>query len=101
MSHPDEIKLNLYLVDWAQHGICGRGVFLDLVKFYLDTQGNLPYDPFKSDSISVQQLLDCAKAEGVHFRQGDILVIRMGFIQKYYLSTQEEKDRLGNVPETL
>jgi hypothetical protein len=88
-----------YLLDWAQHGeviqlinrgreliisagICGRGVFLDLVKYYTENGTKpLPYDPWSSHAIPLADLQACAKKEGVEFRQGDILVLRMGFTQ--------------------
>ena len=80
--------------DWAQHGICGRGVLLDMVKYYTDTLGELPYDPFTAHSISLADLLACAKAQGVEFRQADILLVRAGFLARYNSAIQEERDAL-------
>ncbi len=88
-------------VDWAQHGISGRAVFLDLVRYYTANGNPLPYDPWATHAISVDVLEDCAKRQGVTFRPCDILVVRMGFIKRYYESSQAEKDRLGSTPETL
>ncbi|TFY81588.1 hypothetical protein EWM64_g2422 [Hericium alpestre] len=96
---PNLIKLGIH--NWAQHGICGRGVFLDLVHYYTKSGGVLPYDPWTSHSISVGELLDCARAEGVTFRRGDILLIRAGFIQKFYTAGQAERDSLREKPETF
>jgi hypothetical protein len=90
------------LVDWADHGICGRGVLLDLVRH--QTQAGkvpLPYDPWTTHGISVAELQECAHSQGVTFKRGDILLLRMGFIQKYYGATTEERDALGGKPETL
>ncbi|THG97625.1 hypothetical protein EW026_g4405 [Hermanssonia centrifuga] len=95
----DLIKLGIH--NWAQHGICGRGVLLDLVKFYTDGGKPLPYDPWTTHAISLQDLEACAKAEGVTFRQGDILLLRIGFMQRYYSATPEERDALGSKPETF
>ncbi|KAF9009694.1 hypothetical protein BDQ17DRAFT_1348649, partial [Cyathus striatus] len=72
------------LVDWATHGICGRGVLLDLVRYHTLNGKVLPYDPWTSHGISVGELEACAAHQGVSFRAGDILLLRVGFIQKYY-----------------
>ncbi|KIK51743.1 hypothetical protein GYMLUDRAFT_208428 [Collybiopsis luxurians FD-317 M1] len=89
--------------NWANHGICGRGVLLDMVRFY--TAGTppkkLPYDPWATHGFTVADLEACAAKQGVKFRQGDILLLRVGFIQKYQNATQEERDALSGKPETL
>ncbi|KAL5528940.1 hypothetical protein ACEPAG_4914 [Sanghuangporus baumii] len=91
----DQNLIKFGMHNWAQHGICGRGVFLDLVKFYTqDGRSSLPYDPWTSYSIGVVDLENCAKAEGVQFKQGDILIIRVGFTKRYNESSQGEKDEL-------
>lgn len=114
---PEKIKLGVHsthfirsnikhnidaIIDWANHGICGRGVFLDLVKFF-SKDGTVPlsYDPWTTHPISVADIMACADAQGVQFRQADILILRVGHIQKYYSSSQEEKDRIATNPEEL
>ena len=89
------------LTDWAQHGICGRGVLLDMVKFYTDKFGRLPYDPFTTYAVTLEDMLAAAKAQGVTFQPADILILRVGFIQRYHGATQEERDGLPGKPETL
>ena len=95
-------KLAQYHKDWAQHGICGRGVLLDLVRFYTDG-GNkpLPYDPWTSYPIPAGDLEACAKQQGVTFKQGDILVLRVGFIQKWFAATKQDREALSARSETL
>lgn len=94
-------KLILLCQDWSQHGICGRGVLLDLVSYFKELHGKLPYDPWTTHPILLQDILGCAKKQDVTFRQGDILLLRVGFIQKYYITTQEDRDSLAKKPETL
>ncbi|KAH9939441.1 hypothetical protein B0H21DRAFT_756933 [Amylocystis lapponica] len=97
---PETIKLGIH--NWAQHGICGRGVLLDLVRFF--TAGGtrpLPYDPFTTHAITLADLRACAAAQGVSFRRGDILILRVGFIQKWYAVPQAERDGLQGKPETF
>ncbi|KIJ12575.1 hypothetical protein PAXINDRAFT_82631 [Paxillus involutus ATCC 200175] len=94
---PARAKLGVH--NWSNHGICGRGVFLDLVHYYTAAGDALPYDPWTPHPVSVADLEACAKEQGVVFRQGDILLIRVGFIQRFYASSNEAKavlrDRLG------
>ncbi|KAF7289991.1 hypothetical protein MKEN_01503100 [Mycena kentingensis (nom. inval.)] len=94
---------SLGIQNWATHGICGRGVLLDLVAYQmsLSTGKTLPYDPWSTHAISVAQLEACAAAQGVEFRRGDILLLRVGFIKKYNEATQAERDALAEVKETF
>jgi len=95
----DQSKIGIQ--NWANHGICGRGVLLDLVRYYTSNGSQLPYDPWTTHGITVNELEAVAKHQGVQFRTGDILLIRVGFIQKYYAVSQEERDALPGKPETF
>ncbi|KAH9483494.1 hypothetical protein JR316_0002962 [Psilocybe cubensis] len=105
ISNPNDIDpamSRIGMQNWAAHGICGRGVLLDLVRYYEDTNnGKLPYDPWTTYAISVSDLEAVAKHQGVNFRQGDILLLRVGFIQKYYNVSTEDKHALAQRPETF
>ncbi|KAJ7612090.1 putative cyclase-domain-containing protein [Roridomyces roridus] len=96
----DPIQAHIGIQNWSNHGICGRGVLLDIAKF-LSKDGVMSYDPWTTHAITMQQLQDCAKAQGVKFRRGDILILRVGFIKKFYESSQEAKDALREKPETF
>ncbi|KAF9814354.1 hypothetical protein IEO21_05149 [Rhodonia placenta] len=96
---PEAIKYGIH--NWAQHGIVGRGVLLDIVQYYTASGDPLPYDPWKTYGISVDVLQDCAKKQGVSFQQGDILLLRVGYLQKWFAASQEQRDDLGSKPETL
>ena len=60
-----------FCLDWAQHGISGRAVFLDLYRYYTSPKSDqgapspLPYDPWTSHSITVPELEACARAQGL------------------------------------
>ena len=88
-------------IDWANHGICGRGVLLDLVSYYTKNGGDMPYDPWNTHAIPVADLEAVAKHQNVQFHRGDILLLRVGFIQKYYKVAQSERDGLRGRRETL
>lgn len=74
-----------------------------MVNYYTATGDPLPYNPWTTHPITVAELEAVAKKQGVEFRQGDILLLRVGFIQKYYASTNEAKAELstGSEKETL
>ena len=91
----DPQRLISKILDWANHGICGRGVLLDMVRYW-EAKGT-PVDPWTSHAITSKELEECAKAQGVAFRRGDILLLRVGFIRKYSESGREERDRLADL----
>jgi len=101
-TNVDKSKIKLGIHNWAQHGICGRGVLLDLVEYYTDSGKNpLPYDPWATHVIPTSDLEACAKKQGVVFKQGDILLIRMGFMQRWFATSKEERESLGEKSETF
>ena len=71
------------------------------MEFYTKDGKTLPYDPWTTHSISLADLEACAKAQGISFRQGDILLLRMGFIKKYMNEPVEAREALATKPETL
>ncbi|KAI0823831.1 hypothetical protein BC628DRAFT_1420576 [Trametes gibbosa] len=97
---PELIKFGIH--NWAQHGICGRGVLLDMVQFYTEGNGGrLPYDPMTTHAIPVTDIVACAQKQGITFRRGDILLLRVGFIQRFYGGTQEERQALSERKENF
>ncbi|KAH9890456.1 hypothetical protein C8Q73DRAFT_792907 [Cubamyces lactineus] len=97
--NPELIKYGIH--NWAQHGICGRGVLLDLVKYYEEKHGKLPYDPITTHAIPLADILDCAKKQGVTFRKADILILRVGFMKRFNGATEAERNSLGEKEETF
>ena len=89
--------------DWAQHGICGRAVLIDLVRYYeaKSSEGKLPYDPWTSHPITVKEIEACAKEQGVTFQHADILLLRVGFMKKWYKVTDQERGLLPGDGEKL
>ncbi|KKA24601.1 hypothetical protein T310_1348 [Rasamsonia emersonii CBS 393.64] len=76
----------------SQHGIAGRGVLLDHYS-WAKKQGR-PYDPVSGHAIPVSELLEVAKAQNVEFRPGDILLIRSGYVSRYYELQKENPAKL-------
>jgi hypothetical protein len=83
---------------WAEHGIAGRGVFLDYW-LYAKNHG-ISYDPFDHHAISHEELVSCGKSQGIDIRPeseggdilpGDILLIRSGWKETYDLRSPEQR----------
>ena len=64
-----------------------------MVRYYQDALGELPYDPWTAHAIPLSDLLACADAEGVEFREADILLVRAGFTERYNAATDEEREK--------
>lgn len=67
---------------WAEHGMVGRGVLADVAR-YMEQQGQ-PIDPTEDFPIEPQHVAGTLEAQGVTPQQGDILLLRTGWM-KYYL----------------
>jgi kynurenine formamidase len=62
---------------WADHGLVGRGVLLD-VERHLAAAGR-PIDQTTNQAVGVDVLESTAAAQGVSFQEGDILLLRFGW----------------------
>ena len=61
---------------WQERGIVGRGVLLDFHSWRL--ANNVPYDPFSTGSITLDELRMVLATQGTDIQFGDILIIRSG-----------------------
>lgn len=68
----------------------GRGVLIDYWSY-----AKKSYDPNTSFAITYDELLACAKAQGVEFQYGDILIIRTGWIDAYNRLDYEQRKALA------
>jgi kynurenine formamidase len=76
---------------WAQRGIIGRGVLVDLVAA-LDGSG---YDPFDRHAFEPDVLTSALAARGTSLRYGDILCVRTGWVDKYLTLDRTRRLALG------
>lgn len=78
---------------YAERGIAGRGVLLDIDRHL--RRGGRHLDFRKGEPFSVDLLDDVARSQGVEFRQGDILLMRTGWLAFYFNQmTPEEQQSL-------
>jgi kynurenine formamidase len=66
---------------WARRGIVGRGVLLDAERWFA-AQGR-PLDPAETFDITADHLRSIAAAQGTRLQQGDILMVRTGWMTWY------------------
>ena len=66
---------------WAQRGIAGRGVLLDVARA-LEADGR-PLDAGSSTALTVDDLELARREAGVEFLPGDVVLVRTGFVGWY------------------
>jgi hypothetical protein len=66
---------------WAREGICGRGVLLDYAA-WAERRG-IEYSAFSSHAVSLRVLREIADEEGVTFKRGDVLFVRIGLTREW------------------
>ncbi|KAL2354985.1 putative cyclase-domain-containing protein [Cryomyces antarcticus] len=80
---------------WTAHGaIVGRGILLDYLSWA--TERGISYSPIERHPISEKDLEAVARAQGTEFEEGDILLIRSGFV-KWHNEASEEERKKGTV----
>lgn len=82
----------LGIEQWAQHGITGRGVLLDLPRYY--ERIGKPFDPASRIEITGPLMEEIAAAQGVSFQPGDLLLLRTGWLAWYLSLDQAGRNRL-------
>lgn len=68
----------------AERGVVGRGVLLDMARH----RGKDCLDP--GETFTHEDLMACAEKQGVELRKRDVIVIRTGWIARFYRVTREE-----------
>jgi kynurenine formamidase len=79
---------------WAERGIAGRGVLLDVARF-LEGRGT-PLDPRSNTSIGADILDATAHEQGVSIEVGDILLVRTGWVGWYESLDPDDQDAASN-----
>lgn len=78
---------------WARRGIAGRGVLIDFRRF-AEAHG-IEYSPGVRYGITPDQLREAAAWQGLDFQPGDILLLRVGWIEWYNSLSAEDRARLA------
>jgi len=78
---------------WAQRGIVGRGVLADVAR-WRDAQGRpIRYD--EPDAVTAAELTACLADQGTEVAEGDVLLVRFGWVGWYETQSQDVRDRLA------
>lgn len=89
VSHDDVLTRHRNTIDhWAQRGIVGRGVVLDL------TVDRELYDPGSSCAFTVDDLERARQRQGITYQRGDILIFNTGFAAWFAEQTEERRTAL-------
>ena len=73
-----------------------------MVKFYTANGTKpLPYDPWTTHAVPAADLQACAKQQGVTFKQGDILILRVGYMTRFNSASAQERNGLADKTHTL
>ena len=82
----------------ARRGMAGRAVLLDYGRWAL--KHNPEFDPFnRQHEITVEELDKVAEAQGVTFQPADILLVRIGWMEKYERLGDKVKDHIDSMTE--
>lgn len=74
---------------WARRGIVGRGVLLDIPR-YLASRG-IVFEPNRKVEFGVDDFAGTASYQGVELQEGDILLVRTGWLGWYEHETSPEQ----------
>lgn len=73
---------------WAQQGLIGRGVLVDIASYLA---GDEDYRPAARYSITPDLIADTLRAQGTERCEGDILLIRTGYIDRFLAGSEAER----------
>ena len=82
---------------WAQRGIAGRAVLCDVARWRESVGRPIVHD--QSDPIEADELLECLAHQGTELEEGDILLVRTGWIGWYERQPREVRERMAVVSE--
>lgn len=80
---------------WAERGIAGRGVVVDISGAIADAGGEGAFA--SSTSVGVEALEDARRKSGIEYRRGDILMVRTGWISWYRDQTREQREAVRDL----
>lgn len=85
----DETSTALGVHHWADQGIAGRGVLLDVPRYF--AREGMPYDPASTVVIDAAMLDAVAESQGVRWHGGEILLLRTAWAEQYLAKSPQER----------
>lgn len=80
-ADPPDMGDRLSIHHWADQGIVGRGVLLDVGRYLARTDP--AYNALSELSVDAALLAAVASDQGVQLRRGDVLCVRFGWVAEY------------------
>lgn len=93
---PTEGPNGLGIDRWADHGVAGRGVLVDLAGW--EAQKGSGYDPFAARAVTVEDLETVLAAQGTQLQTGDLLCLRFGWTGRYRALTWDDRVAYAEQP---
>jgi hypothetical protein len=84
---PESTRLGIQ--SWARSGLAGRGVLLDVPRFF--ARQGWDYSTESTVPIGAELLDAIADDEGIVFRGGEMLLLRTAWAERYLAKTPEER----------
>lgn len=81
---------------WGRRGIAGRGVLLDYARWA--AANGIAYSPGDRHAIGADELRAVAAAQRVGFMEGDILVVRSGWVAWYQTLDRAAREAVATPP---
>lgn len=94
-----EAGRKLTIDHWARRGIVGRGVLVDVARYY--REDGRDFDPGSAHAVTVADLEGAIELGGVELREGDILLFHFGFLEWHDALPQQEKEEAVTSPMTF
>ena len=96
INNPTDGPNELGIEHWAEHGLAGRGVLLDIAGWFR-AQGR-PLDPFEPVRITADELASVLSAQQEALTPGDILCLHTGWVDTYKALDQAGRERIAASP---
>ena len=75
---------------WAEHGLAGRGVLIDVAGHRASS--GAPLDPREGTPITVEMLEETLQAQGAALAPGDFILLRTGYLAAYLAAGPSERE---------
>lgn len=80
---------------WASRGIAGRAVLADLDRWRASIGRPIRCDD--ADPVDAHEILECLDAQGTRLEEGDVLLLRFGWISWYERQDAETRRRIAGI----
>jgi kynurenine formamidase len=85
------------LQSWSARGLAGRGVLIDYASYA--KRHNIDIHHFSGHAITLENVLDVIKEQGVDLFPGDVLFLRTGYVEAYKALDEAGRERVAVVRE--